>query len=222
MTVLSPCKPPLLASNLRCSMVVSNWIGSLAMVTFELVVRTQNISYSLHCVFFTQVSGLVLMWGQCNEFLKNNRIKIDSLVKGYRQLQVKEKMHNSSYKGRILPVCALGVPFIQILSGFALTALFGKASPFVTSIFLVLYLDAVGLGLTVLTATSIINVKSGEWVNNLRSRVVGKDIYFRRVQLSFRPLRLEFGNNFVDRLTPLVIQEFCSRQTASLLVLNRS
>lgn len=55
-----------------------------------------------------------------------------------------------------------------------------------------------------------------DWIKRVKSRG-RKSTYLRKAHRSFRPLRLEIGNNFVGRLTPLVIQEFCIKQTASLL-----
>lgn len=38
---------------------------------------------------------------------------------------------------------------------------------------------------------------------------------------SLGPLKIQFGNNFVEALTPLVVQEFCVQQTISLLLLTK-
>lgn len=100
-------------------------------------------------------------------------------------------------------------------------ALFHKANLFQVSFFLVTYVNIFVYGMVILNFTTAIHVKADDFVR--RSKLEGGEnaSYFRKVRKSFRPLRLEFGNNYVDRSTPLVMQEFCIRQTASLVLLIR-
>lgn len=185
-----------------------------------------SVVVGCQAAIYTQISGLILLWGRCSEFLKTQSRKdvnlgidgdIDTLVAGYRHLQILERNHNSSYSARILPLCIATVPFLLVLSGYALVALFSTGSLAQMLTFLVVYLDITVFALVVLTAASGINVQTEEWVKKVKSGSGNR--YLARVRKSWRPLRLEFGGNYVDRLTPLVIQEFCVRQTASLLLL---
>lgn len=115
-----------------------------------------------------------------------------------------------------LPVCIFTVLFILILSGYVLVAL-AKAILFQTMTFLVVYLDITAFPMVLLTAASGINVKTAGWIQKVKGR--SNSAYWTRVHRSLRVLRLEFGKNFEDKLT-MVIQEFCMRQTASLLLLS--
>lgn len=227
------CKPPLLGAYLLCGKEWSNpiwkWFGTLLIAISEFVVAMQSCINIGHFGIFSLIPGLAILWGRCQEFMNSKGGNLDFLVKGYRQLQVQEKIHNSSYRSRILPIVLLTCPVIQILSGFALIALFHQANLFQLSIFLTMFLDAAVCGIIVVTFASSVYIKAEVWINNVKyvkrrnvkSRRGKEARYSQRVLKSFRPLRLEFGNNFVGRLTPLVMQEFCISQTASLLLLDR-
>lgn len=222
-TVFLPCKPPFLGTFLLCrrkwTSLISKWVITSFLAVLEFVMAMQLSISAGHYSIFSQISGLVLFWGRCQQFMKSKNSKVDFLVKGYRQLQIQERLHNLSYKGRILPVSILAIPSIQIMTGFTLITLLHKVNILQTSIFLVMYLDVFLFGMIVLTFTSSIYVKTESWISKVKYRG-GKDSrYFLKAHKSFRPLRLEFGNNFVDRITPLVVQEFCIRQTTSLLLL---
>lgn len=113
------------------------------------------------------------------------------------------------------------LPIAQILSGVAPVALFQRANLFQILLFLTIYIDSTLFGMIVLTSTAFINSKTKAVLHGVKGRVDRDKGYWRRFQKSCRPLRLEFGDNFVDILTPLVIQEYCVRQTASMLILVR-
>lgn len=213
MTVVLPCKPPLFGSFLLCR------IGPVRILlgAMEHGIATQIVMGGFHHSVFCKISGLVLLWGKCQNVIKSAKKDEErKLVKGYRELQVQEKIHNFIYKAKTLPVSVFATPLIQILSGFTFVVLLHNANLFQLAIFLVIYLGSMMFSMIVLSSAASIYVKTEEWINDLK---LGKNKYFRRVHKSFRPLRLEFDNNYVDRLTPLVIQEFCMTQTASLLLL---
>lgn len=227
MTAFMHCKPPLLGSFLLCqkewSSPIWKWLELLLLASIEFAMAMQCCISAGHYVLFSQIFGIVMLFGRCQELATLKNAKVAYLVKGYRQLQIQEKIHNSSYRGRILPFSILCIPLMEILSGVALIAVFHKANLLLTSSFLVTYMDCIVVGMLMLTFASSVYVKTEVWLNHAQSKSgKGKTIrYFRMVRQSFRPLRLEFGNNFVDRLTPLVMQEFCCRQTATLLLLAR-
>lgn len=128
-SVLHPCKPPLLGSFLLCRRVWSSPIWKLLEVFLltglEFGMAIQTFVSASHYALFCQISGPVLLWGRCQEFTQSNHIK---LVMGYGELQIQEKFHNSSYRGKILPDTIFSIPLVEILSGFGLIALFQKAN----------------------------------------------------------------------------------------------
>lgn len=222
-TVFVPCKPPLLGSFLLCEKGWSNTYWKLLVTpilsALEFGMAMKTLICGAHYGLFCHISGQAILWGRCQELLNSKNKNVDFLVKGYRQLQIQEKIHNSSYRGRILPIVIFAIPLFQILSGFGLIVLFDKTNFVQISIFLITYLDALVFGIVVLTFASSIYLKSEFWIRNVRQRIGKNSGYFQRIHKSFRPLRLEFGNNYVGRMTPLVMQEFCILHTASLVLL---
>lgn len=221
-----PCSPPLLGSFLLCGITrwscpVMKWIATLILAGMEFAMAMQCALVGIHYILFSQIAGLVLLLGKCELFIKLNPNDIPILVSGYRKLQISERIHNSTFRVVILPVCIFGLPLIEILIGFAIIVLFYETNWFQLVIILVLYLGITVFGLIILTFASSICTKTEGWLKLLKHRVGRNGRYWKRVHKSFRPLRLEFGNNYVDRLTPIVMKEFCLRQTASMLLLTR-
>lgn len=102
--------------------------------------------------------------------MRSRRTDANLLVEGYRQLLIQEKIHNSSYAGRILPL--LDVLLVEILSGFAVVALFRKAKLFQISIFLIMYVDIFLVSMVILTSAASIHVKPKGWITTVKSRNV--------------------------------------------------
>lgn len=229
MTLFTTCKPPLFGPFLLCRAgsdpipSTSRILGTLALAFLEFVMGVQITVSGCHYVIHSQLPGTIVFWGRCQQFIKTTESLVDSKVRGYRHLQITERIQNSICRARILPVTLVAIPIMQILGGFALLMLYDTANVSQISLFVACYLDSTAFCLILLTAASYINTQSKGWIAQVKSEISGKkkNNYFKRVHKSFRPLRIEFGNNFVERLTPLVMQEFCISQTASLILLAR-
>ncbi|OXA53833.1 hypothetical protein Fcan01_10303 [Folsomia candida] len=70
---------------------------------------------------------------------------------------------------------------------------------------------------TVLLQAAQINNLSRNWISLFKRKC--RNRVERRMHKSLMSLRLEFGNNFVEALTPIVVQEFCVRQTVACLLI---
>jgi hypothetical protein len=85
--------------------------------------------------------------------------------------------------------------------------------------FTFIYIAVVVFEIGIFSAAAKIYNLSDEWIKvskqNCRNKIE------KKLHASIMPLRLYFANNFVDTLTPFVIQDFCARQTASLLLLGK-
>lgn len=101
----------------------------------------QSLVTGCHYGFFCQIFDLVIFWAKCRDFVMSKTKEMDFVVKGYRELQIREKIHNSSYKGRIMHVCLFAGPLSEILCGFILFSLFQKVDFVHLCVFFVLYLD---------------------------------------------------------------------------------
>lgn len=221
MTLLNPCSIPLIGARILCRIPTRlfKWIGPI-LGGWEFAMGMHIVVATSHYIAYAQISGLVLLWGRCAEFIQASPgLTRNARMRGYRELQVREKIYNSTFRGRILPASVAGVPSEQVLCGVAFLTFFRTGNWLLSSLFLMLYVGAALFGLVLLTSASCIFVRSEGWIEAGKLGGGAKNSYFRRVHQSFRPLRLEFGSNFVDKLTPLVVQDFSSRQTATLVLL---
>ncbi|OXA49352.1 hypothetical protein Fcan01_15383 [Folsomia candida] len=114
---------------------------------------------------------------------------------------------------------ALVMPGVQILLCYtAMQAVHSEQiSKFVAFLFVQTYLTILTFSIFLFSATAQINNVSTKWI--LECKTLGRTRLEMRMQKSLTSLRLEFGNNFVEALTPLVVQDFCVRQTVSGLFL---
>ncbi len=87
------------------------------------------------------------------------------------------------------------------------------------SMFTFIYIAVVIFEIGVFSAAAKIHNLSNEWIKGSKQNCRNK--IEKKLVASIMPLRLYFANNFVDTLTPCVIQDFCARQTASLLLLGK-
>ncbi|OXA41225.1 hypothetical protein Fcan01_24078 [Folsomia candida] len=92
-------------------------------------------------------------------------------------------------------------------------------SNFEASLFLWAYFLVLVFTMLLFSAAAQINKLSVNWIAKFKGSSDKK--LERRMHKSLMSLRLEFGNNFVETLTPLVVQEFCVRQTVSCLLVKR-
>jgi hypothetical protein len=87
------------------------------------------------------------------------------------------------------------------------------------AMFLIIYIAVFIFTVATFSFAAKINTMSNQWIKDSKPKCKRK--LERRMRKSLMPLKLYFGNNFVDGLTPLVIQDFCARQTASLLLVTK-
>jgi hypothetical protein len=109
-------------------------------------------------------------------------------------------------------------PFAQIMTGFGCIRLHSLLEPS-NLIFLAVSLFDTGMyNVLFFSGAKKSFTNSTEWIKKMKS-LHGNDKMKRRVLRSMLPLRVWFGNNYVDRMTPLAVQQFCWIQTANLLLL---
>lgn len=135
----------------------------------------------------------------------------------YRELQVFEKLFNSCIQGRIFPIFVTVCPVVEILGGFACVRLHLGMNSFEVAFILMETGLVTGFTLVFFSGAGKIYTGSVSW---LRDCKVGENCKVNRKLLaSLTPLKFRFGQNFVDGLTPLVLQQFCIIQMANLLLL---
>jgi hypothetical protein len=140
----------------------------------------------------------------------------------YKKLQILEMLINNSIRDVMLPALMFGMPSIQFFASYVCIKMHGTMALPNLAFFIIIYLDTVVLTNTVITPAASIFTGSGKllekWITSSKAM---KRKYLRKFRGACRPLRVKFGSNFVDKKTPLVMQDMCMRQTMSSLLITQ-
>ena len=77
-------------------------------------------------------------------------------------------------------------------------------------------LDALLVNIIWFTIAAFVGTKSSHLMNKFKS---DKTVYIRKCFKSCLQLKIRFGNNFIDKDTPLIIQNFCFSTLGSMLIM---
>lgn len=181
-------------------------------------------SLILECFFPT---GIFCLW----ESLKNfqNKIQRKSEIKifilSYRKIQIIEGLCNAAFAKRITPAVIGPISFIQTYAAFLCIAM-KKHVPITNYVlYIISVLASLLINIVFLTAGSQIYSVSGKILKSWEYKLceerfrVRKFKLFRKELASCPKLKVKFGTNFIEESTPLVIQDFCWRQSATLILL---
>ncbi|OXA64905.1 hypothetical protein Fcan01_00538 [Folsomia candida] len=154
-----------------------------------------------------------------NAFKKMEEKLYATKILAYKKMQIENKLVSAAIRGRLLLVFAYLEPTTQILLALVVMMMYNSSDVHVFRVvaFFLAYIIVTMSCILIFTIAGKIRENSINWVKNYKAR----SSWERRVVRSLAPLRVEFGNNFVERLTPLVVQEFCIREVASTLILMR-
>lgn len=221
---LNPTQAPFLGSMLN-SKIFANCVtttcqfplfAKLLLAIFEWISFLFMEVPPFHCFVFNFLTGVIFLLEESLNSSKSQEIGY------YRRLQILEKMVNASARARIFPCMASGMPIGQILNGFGSIRFHSTLNPAHLGFMVVFVVTVTVLSLIVFGGCGLIHERSLVWLRSARQRTCSRKAskIQRRVLRSLIPLRVWFGSNFVDNLTPLVIQHFCMVQTANLLLLS--
>ncbi|OXA54522.1 hypothetical protein Fcan01_10598 [Folsomia candida] len=215
--VFIPCRTPLLGPMLICNQKMVSTISTLVVALIEYIIACSIFMGTFQYSAFSLVTGILILHTECKSFFLDRRLNsVEKWLRNYRELQVLEKILNSALRERILPAIILVLPVSQILSCLVFVILLKDSKVISSAMFFIFYLECLGVTMLILSFAANMFVKTGKWVSQLSP---GQSKTHRRIVKSLQPVKVQFGNNFVDALTPLVFQQFCATQTASLLVL---
>jgi hypothetical protein len=142
------------------------------------------------------------------------------LLQTYRTIQLICGIFNDSSRRQVSPALLAGNPAIQIFSCFVCIKLHGEIPMPGFAYFPIQFLDCCIMGIGMFTVASHPWTKSNSLIRLWKQNDSKKnDKCMRKALKSLSNLKVMFGNNFVDELTPLVIQDFVVNQTVSLLLL---
>lgn len=145
-----------------------------------------------------------------------------SCVQLYHKISVLEKSINAVLMERILPCFILCVPVVEIVSIFVCISFHDDIAMPGFVMFPILGLDAILATTICLTLASKVHNVSKMLARRLRSAEImvrNRDMTMSREIKALSPLKIKFGSNFVDRRTPLVIQNFCVTKTMTLSII---
>lgn len=215
---LSPCQLPFLGSLLLTT--CSGWTFSMllarcALAILEFLFISQILVSEIFYLVFILLSAIIILWNECKKCP-------DTLsARKYRNLMILEKLINSCVRARIFTIITMLCPILQIFGSYIIIKFHSSLewSQLITVIMIDYY--CILYNVMALGGAGSIHSKSCEWLIMTKNDCLEhKSNKFRRREIkSMTPLRIWFGSNFVDHLTPLVIQHFCIGQTINLLLM---
>lgn len=146
-------------------------------------------------------------------------------IQSYRQVHILEKMLNDFLMTKISPAVVIFIPAVQIVSQFVSVMMHDKIAMPGFLIFPLFLVDGFVANVLVFTLASWVNstphdmlVKYGRRLDNIS---VGGS-YLRKEVKALNSMKIKFWSNYIDRGTPLMIQNFCLAQTMSLIMIRSS
>ncbi|OXA54601.1 hypothetical protein Fcan01_10664 [Folsomia candida] len=223
-----PCQPPFIGSMLPCCTngergIQNKWV-KFSMAIFEGYMFYQvTVSGSF---FITQVMvGCCLsLWNYIKilkQWTRDPSYKKGYLLQAYKYLRVLEMLNNNCVRSRMFPAGTIGFPAAQFFCGYVCIKFHSSMSVWAVGVFFLLYCDGVMLTTTMFTTAAHVYINSREllitWKSGWGTR---KNSELRKTMRGFPPMKVRCGSNFVDNSTPLVIQDMCTRQTVSTLLIS--
>lgn len=142
----------------------------------------------------------------------------------YRKVAIVERMLNGTFSKFILPIIMVTFTALQILSGFVSISRYDYIPMPQFLQFPLIWLNIFAFNMLVTTLCSSVNENSESLLQEMtemlyqeRFKICRK--YVTRELKACFPLKMRFGNNFIDGGTPLTIQDFVLNQTVSLMLM---
>ncbi|OXA46128.1 hypothetical protein Fcan01_19255 [Folsomia candida] len=153
---------------------------------------------------------------------ENKDILVGQVFRTYRCIQLLDKVQNSAMKGQVVPAVLGLIPQIQVFSLFVCIRLYSSIQLPNFLLFPLILTDATVVNLVINTLAAGVYTNSSMVLKNMTR---GLETFpfrsgFRRELIACQPTKVQFGQNFVDKGTPLVIENFCFNSTVSLLLLH--
>jgi hypothetical protein len=147
-----------------------------------------------------------------------------SRIRMYRITQILMTSWTGCTRKGVLP-CILQAATIVCIISFYVCIVMSDQIPFPGFLlFPLLLLNSVCFIMFVCTKASSVNSSSIALIARERRKVANfrTNSLLRRVVVSIPPLKVEFASNYIDKLTPLVLLNFCINQTVSLLIIRET
>ncbi|OXA45151.1 hypothetical protein Fcan01_20131 [Folsomia candida] len=219
-----PCQPGL-TSSIICSsegVLLSGLIFKFLYLFFfpalEFLIYMQVAVGTAYNFVTVLLTGVTFLWLECAFFIKCYQKELADLA-DYRKIQIFEKILNSCTREGIFLKFVILIPSLQVLMSLVAIKMFHSGHDLLAVMFCWMYVIILGSTLLTFSAAAKVYGTSTKWIQGCKGGERKK--YARKMHRSLIPLRLHFGNNFVEILTPLVVQEYCVRQTVTFLLLTK-
>jgi hypothetical protein len=146
---------------------------------------------------------------------------IRSRLRVYRRTQILLTSWTGCTRKWVLPLILQAATSVCIISLCVCLIMSGQIPVPGFLLFPLLLLNCVCFIIFVCTKASSVNTMSSLLIAEQRNKLANsnKNTLLRKVVKSIVPLKVEFGCNYIDKLTPLVLLDFCINQTVSVLII---
>lgn len=147
-------------------------------------------------------------------------------IRTYRCIQLLEKILNDALHDKLAPAIIGIGPLIQVFTQFVCVKLYSKIPLPGFLVFPIILINSLISNLVIQTLAAKVNSISAELLLLLKSELSCFPTKSKTRKQNWKeltackPTRIQFGQNFVDMGTPLVIENFCINQTVSILLLS--
>lgn len=138
-----------------------------------------------------------------------------------KHLKILESQFNKCFRTTFHPGMYFFCCFFNIIATFLCVSVGSRLfSEIGNWMFVIVFFNSLVVILIFGYLSGVVNQKSKMGINLLkRQRQVNLDRkIFRREIASCAPIKIRFGNNYVDRKTPLVMMTFCIKMATKLLL----
>lgn len=207
------------------------FVTKLATKISFICVNYQIYSFAVHSIIFS--ASTMVIYPTCfraflklfkeqfqNAKTKATQVKTTQL---YRQIQILVSMFNGIHQGKIMLIGIMATVFIQVLPLttflLSMSALIIRDLP----IILIAVMSAMNTCLAGMCTYLIMGSVHEDCLSTLRAVKANSKMemkgWLKRFHVSCNPVRIKAGQNYIDRLTPLNIQDFVLNQVVTLLLL---
>ncbi|OXA62575.1 hypothetical protein Fcan01_01536 [Folsomia candida] len=229
--IYKPCTPPFIMSmSANCNTTQSvhscNSIVGILVNVLELWMALHTLYSGSIWVYFALCAGIGCFLYYLNVIhsqLVSIRTKHDlkECIRLYKALQVLEKSFNAFIMNRVLPTAITLVPGLQIVAQYVCIRLNTEIPMPGFLVFPLIGVNAIIYDILIFTVASSVHNLSQDILQSFCRKISGisMDPVERRRTKCCSVLKIKFGSNFIDRGTPLVIQDFCMNQTVNLVLI---
>jgi hypothetical protein len=148
---------------------------------------------------------------------------IRSRIRVYKIMQILMSCWTGCTRKGVLPLILQAATSVCIISLYVCLVMSDQIPFPGFLLFPLLLVNCVCFIIFICTKASKINTTSIGFIAQEQGTLVhfNKSALLRKMVKSIPPLKVEFASNYIDKLTPLVLLDFCINQTVSVLIIGK-